>query len=70
LADICPSAVDAIIARIHEPDLYLAGAAVGDQRQAVTALGWCLQRPAMMRSNPDVLAKIRRKLVLLAYRIF
>jgi hypothetical protein len=63
LADICPSAVDAIIKRIHEPDLYLAGAAVGYQRQAVTALGWCLQRPAMMRANPDVLAKIRRELL-------
>jgi hypothetical protein len=63
LADICPSAVDAIIKRIHEPDLYLAGVAVGDQRQAVTALGWCLQRPAMMRANPDVLAKIRRELL-------
>jgi hypothetical protein len=63
LADICPSAVDAIIKRIHEPDLYLAGAAVGYQRQAVTALGWCLQRPAIMRANPDVLAKIRRELL-------
>lgn len=63
LADICPSAVDAIITRIHEPDLYLAGVAVGDQRQAVTALGWCLQRTAMMSANPDVLAKIRRELL-------
>jgi len=62
LADICPSAVDAIITRIHEPDLYLAGVAVGDRRQAVTALGWCLQRSAMMGANPDVLAKIRREL--------
>jgi HEAT repeat protein len=63
LADICPSAVDAIIERIHQPDLYLAGVAVGDRRQAVTALGWCLQRPAMMRASPHVLAKIRRELL-------
>ncbi|HTB10613.1 MAG TPA: hypothetical protein VK752_03535 [Bryobacteraceae bacterium] len=63
LADICPSAVDAIIKRIHEPDLYLAGVAVGDRRQAVTALGWCLQRREMMSANPDVLAKIRRELL-------
>ena len=63
LADICPSAVDAIIKRIHEPDLYSDGTALGYQRQAVTALGWCLQRPAMMGANPDVLAKIRRELL-------
>jgi hypothetical protein len=63
LADICPSAVDAIIERIHQPDLYLDGIALGDRRQAVTALGWCLQRHAMMRANPGVLAKIRRELL-------
>jgi hypothetical protein len=63
LADICPSAVDAIIERIHEPDLYSKGIAEGYRRQAVTALGWCLQRPAMMRANPAVLAKIRRELL-------
>jgi hypothetical protein len=63
LADICPSAVDAIIERIHEPELYSGGAVVGYRRQAITALGWCLQRPALMRANPDVLAKIRRELL-------
>jgi hypothetical protein len=63
LADICPDAVDALIQRIHEPDLYLQGNAVGGRRQAVTALGWCLQRPAMMRANPDVAIKIRRELL-------
>jgi hypothetical protein len=63
LADICPSAVDAIIVRIHEPDLYSEGIAEGYRRQAVTALGWCLQRPAMMRAHPNVLAKIRRELL-------
>ena len=57
LADVCPSAVDAIIKRIHEPDLYLDGTALGYQRQAVTALGWCLQRTAMMSANPDVLVQ-------------
>jgi hypothetical protein len=63
LADICPSAVDAIIERIHQPDLDAGGIASGDRRQAVTTLGWCLQRPAMMRANPGVLAKIRRELL-------
>jgi hypothetical protein len=63
LADICPSAVDAIIERIHQPDLDVGGIASGDRRQAVTTLGWCLQRPAMMRANPGVLAKIRRELL-------
>jgi hypothetical protein len=62
LADICPSAVDAIIERIHQPDLE-GGIASGDRRQAVATLGWCLQRPAMMRANPGVLAKIRRELL-------
>jgi hypothetical protein len=63
LADICYAAVDAIIERIHEPELYAGGAAVGYRRQAITALGWCLQRPTMIRANPDVLIKIRRELL-------
>ncbi len=63
LADICPSAVDAIIERIHQPDLDAGDIASGDRRQAVTTLGWCLQRPAMMRANPGVLAKIRSELL-------
>jgi hypothetical protein len=63
LADICPSAVDAIIERVHQPDLYQEGIAEGYPRQAVTALGWCLQRPALMRANPGLLAKIRRELL-------
>ncbi len=36
---------------------------MGLRRQAITALGWCLQRPALMRANPDVEAKIRSELL-------
>lgn len=63
LADICPAAVDAIIQRIHEPDLYSGGVVERYRGQAFTALAWCLQRPGMMRANPGVLAKIRRELL-------
>lgn len=62
LADICPAAVDRIIRRVHEPDvLGRRGGVIGGY--AVTALAWCLQRPALMRSHPDVLIKIRRELL-------
>jgi hypothetical protein len=64
LADICPAAVDAIIERIHEPDsLDKAGMPIGERRGAVVALGYCLQRPALMQANPDVEAKVRRELL-------
>jgi HEAT repeat protein len=64
LADICPSAVDRIIRRVHEPDVLDArGEVIDYRRRAVSALGWCLQRPALLRSHPDVLTKIRRELL-------
>lgn len=63
LADICSVAMDPIINRIHEPDLFLRGAAVGYRRQAITALGWCLERPSMMLLNPDMFDEIRSELL-------
>lgn len=63
LADICPAAVESIIQRIHEPDVLDARHAVGYRQTALKALGACLMRPAMMRANSAVLAKIRRELL-------
>jgi len=63
LADICPSAVDAMIQRIHEPDLYWEGRPVGYRWQAITGLAWCLQRPATMHANPETANKIRGALL-------
>ncbi len=63
LADVCPAAADAIIQRVYEPDLQLQGRPVGYRWQAITALSWCLQRPAMMRAYPDTTKKIRGALL-------
>lgn len=64
LADICPAAVDGIIQRIQKPDVVDARGNVLRYRQfALSALKACLMRPAMMRANPAVLAKIRRELL-------
>jgi hypothetical protein len=37
--------------------------AVGYRRQAITALGWCLERPSMMLLNPDMFDEIRSELL-------
>ena len=63
LVDVCPDAVDAVIQRSHEPDLYLEGNPVGYRWQSVRVLGSCLQRPAMMLANPAVGSKIRSALM-------
>ncbi len=57
-ADICPSAVDRIIGRIHAPEPFENSNAF-----AVRTLGMCLLRPAMIRANPDLQAKIKRELL-------
>ncbi len=64
LAEICPAAVDGIIQRIHRPDVVDAQGNVTRYRQfALSALKTCLMRPAIVRANPAVLAKIRRELL-------
>jgi hypothetical protein len=63
LVDICPDAVDAVIQRSHEPDLYMGGNPLGYRWQSVRVLGWCLQRPAVMLANPAVESKIRSALL-------
>jgi hypothetical protein len=64
LADICPAAVDSIIRQIHTPDVVdVRGNVIRYRQFAFSALGSCLMRPAMMRANPAVLAKIRHELL-------
>jgi HEAT repeat protein len=59
LVDICPAAAEALIERVHEPDVYEEGQPMGYRGLPITALAWCLQRPAMMRTNPEMVDKIR-----------
>ena len=63
LADICPSAVDLIIERAHAPEIYWQGLPQHINAFAVRTLGFCLERPAMMRANPELESKIKRELL-------
>jgi hypothetical protein len=63
VADICPSAVDAIIQRSHEPELSWRGASLHTHAFAVRALSYCLQRPTLMRANVGLESKIKRELL-------
>ncbi len=63
VADICPSAVDRIIEWVHAPERYSRAAPEHASAFAVRTLGFCLLRPAMIRANPDLVAKIKRELL-------
>jgi hypothetical protein len=63
VGDICPSAVDAIIQRSHAPELSWRGASLHANAFAVRALGYCLQRPTLMRASAGLESKIKRELL-------
>ena len=63
LVDICPTAAGALVERVHEPDVYEEGRPLGYRWLPITALSWCLERPAMMRANPEMVNKIRAGLL-------
>jgi hypothetical protein len=63
LADICPAALDAIIAKSREPDRPFQGARIHGRDGAVSTLGECLNRQEAVRAHPEMVAKIRKALI-------
>lgn len=63
-ADLCPSVVDTIIEKSHQPPRYWRGTLIVDNRAgAMVFLGQCLTRVSAMQSAPDALAKVRTELL-------
>lgn len=63
LADLCPSAAEAIIAQIHQPERIWRGSSLHIHARAVGALGECLKRASALSARPDVMPKIRSELI-------
>jgi hypothetical protein len=63
LADICPSAIDSIIAVVQASEPTSRGMPLGFRSGAVTALGACLRRMQLLRANPEVRPKVRAALL-------
>ena len=63
LADICPSAIDALIDVARAPNPTFRGMPLGFRNGAVAALGGCLNRTELLRANPEVRAKARAALL-------
>lgn len=63
IADLCPGAVDAIIAKSLQPEWSFQGEPLHVPGRAVVALGECLKRAAAMKGHPDAVTKIRARLL-------
>lgn len=63
LADICPFAVDALIEKSREPARMFQGRSINQRAGAFDALGACMKRVDMVRTNPAISEKIRAALL-------
>ena len=63
LADICPDAVDALVARSQQPDRYVFGKPDYLRSKAIAELGYCFTRVSLMRRAPEASAKARSAII-------
>jgi hypothetical protein len=63
LADLCPTALDAIIAKFSEPERFWRGKQLNTRAFILGVLQHCLARPGIMQSNPAAFAKVRKTLL-------